>query len=361
MYCPSVGRGSIRRVSTRIRPPTSGTAPGPHPERPPLRTLRIGETGVDPGRRVPYERTGWLAPAASVPQDAASASRQAEVDQDAARLLELGYEQELRRRLGGIDNVAMGFATISPVVGLYAVVLVGTLVAGPAWLWVLPIALAGQCLLLVVYSELSAEFPITGGAYQWGRRLLGGAYGRDRRRGDGSRGNRSGAAARLPRAGLLDPDRDARRGSAVGRLGWRGAAGGAGGGRLGVHRFRRLRRLRRGNQIGGPARSASGLAFATERCGLGDPQRVRRRARPPRSSIGRRGPGCRSGHHGRCRLVRLVVDQAVRGGGADRLPGLRHGGGGSCPARGFFDRPRRGPTRVWLPSAGGPARNPDRR
>lgn len=118
-----------------------------------------------------------MAPAASVPQDAASASRQAEVDQDAARLLELGYEQELRRRLGGIDNVAMGFATISPVVGLYAVVLVGTLVAGPAWLWVLPIALAGQCLLLVVYSELSAEFPITGGAYQWSRRLLGGAYG----------------------------------------------------------------------------------------------------------------------------------------------------------------------------------------
>ena len=71
----------------------------------------------------------------------------------------------------------MGFATISPVVGLYAVVLVGMTVAGPAWLWVLPIALAGQCLLLVVYSELSAEFPITGGPYQWSRRLLGGAYG----------------------------------------------------------------------------------------------------------------------------------------------------------------------------------------
>jgi len=112
-----------------------------------------------------------------VPRDAASPSQHAEVDQDAARLRELGYDQELRRRLGGLDNVAMGFATISPVVGLYAVVLVGTIVAGPAWLWVLPIALAGQCLLLVVYSELSAEFPITGGAYQWSRRLLGGAYG----------------------------------------------------------------------------------------------------------------------------------------------------------------------------------------
>ena len=74
-------------------------------------------------------------------------------------------------------NVAMGFAAISPVVGLYAVVLVGTTVAGPAWVWVLPVALAGQCLLIAVYAELASEFPIAGGAYQWSRRLMGGAYG----------------------------------------------------------------------------------------------------------------------------------------------------------------------------------------
>jgi amino acid transporter len=79
--------------------------------------------------------------------------------------------------MSGLDNVAMGFATISPAVGLYAVALVGLTVAGPAWLWVLPVALAGQCMLLSVYSELSAEFPITGGPYQWTRRLLGPAYG----------------------------------------------------------------------------------------------------------------------------------------------------------------------------------------
>ncbi len=75
------------------------------------------------------------------------------------------------------DNVAMGFAAISPVVGLYAVVLVGTTVAGPAWVWVLPVALAGQCLLLAVYAELASEFPVAGGAYQWSRRLIGGGYG----------------------------------------------------------------------------------------------------------------------------------------------------------------------------------------
>jgi amino acid transporter len=106
-----------------------------------------------------------------------SAAARAELDADAARLRELGYRQQLDRRLRTVDNAAIGFAAISPVVGLYAVVLVGTLVAGPAWVWVLPVALAGQCLLLAVYSELASEFPIAGGAYQWTRRLIGGAYG----------------------------------------------------------------------------------------------------------------------------------------------------------------------------------------
>src|SRR3954454_21163851 len=99
------------------------------------------------------------------------------VDADAARLRELGYTQQLERSLHIFDNVALGFAGISPIVGLYAVVLVGMLVAGPAWIWVLPVALFGQCLLLAVYAELASEFPIAGGAYQWSRRLLGGSYG----------------------------------------------------------------------------------------------------------------------------------------------------------------------------------------
>ena len=35
----------------------------------------------------------------------------------------------------------------------------------------------GQCLLLVVYSELAAEYPLANGIYQWSRRLLGPSYG----------------------------------------------------------------------------------------------------------------------------------------------------------------------------------------
>ena len=100
-----------------------------------------------------------------------------EAPRDAERLRELGYEQELRRGLRFFDSIAIGFATISPVVGIYAVAFVGMTVAGGAWLWMLPVALAGQCLLLVLYSELAADFPIANAAYQWSRRLLGPRYG----------------------------------------------------------------------------------------------------------------------------------------------------------------------------------------
>src|SRR5919108_4606934 len=103
--------------------------------------------------------------------DEADARRR--LDADAALLRKLGYEQELKRGLAAFDNVAIGFATISPVVGLYGVVLVGMVVAGPAWVWALPVALAGQCLFLAVYAELASEFPIANGAYQWSRRLVG--------------------------------------------------------------------------------------------------------------------------------------------------------------------------------------------
>jgi amino acid transporter len=99
------------------------------------------------------------------------------VDADVARLRELGYEQELKRGLRTFENVAIGFATISPVVALYGVAAVGMALAGAAWVWVLPVALAGQCLVLVVYAELASEFPVANASYQWSRRLIGPAYG----------------------------------------------------------------------------------------------------------------------------------------------------------------------------------------
>ncbi|MEU3778769.1 APC family permease [Streptomyces sp. NPDC032472] len=108
--------------------------------------------------------------AADGPADAAT-------DTDAARLRDLGYRQELRRSLGILGNISMGFAVVSPVVALYAVSMVGTTVAGPLWVWALPLVLAGQCLVVNVYAELTSQWPLAGGPYQWGRRLLGPAFG----------------------------------------------------------------------------------------------------------------------------------------------------------------------------------------
>ena len=109
--------------------------------------------------------------------DTAAAPTDASADTDAGRLQELGYRQELRRALHLLDNTAVGFATISPVVGLYAVAFVAATLVGPAWVWVLPVAVAGQSLLLALYTELAAEFPLANGAYQWSRRVAGPAYG----------------------------------------------------------------------------------------------------------------------------------------------------------------------------------------
>ncbi|MEZ0089427.1 APC family permease [Streptacidiphilus sp. EB129] len=90
---------------------------------------------------------------------------------DAARLEALGYRQELRRSLNILGNISMGFAVVSPVVGLYAVAQVGMGIAGTAWVWALPICLLGQALVVCVYSELASQWPLAGGAYQWSRRL----------------------------------------------------------------------------------------------------------------------------------------------------------------------------------------------
>ncbi|MFJ8623934.1 APC family permease [Kitasatospora sp. NPDC093550] len=91
-------------------------------------------------------------------------------------LAALGYRQELRRSLSVLGNISMGFAVVSPVVGLYAAVQVGMSVAGGAWVWALPLCLLAQCLVVAVYAELASQWPLAGGAYQWGRRLANPAF-----------------------------------------------------------------------------------------------------------------------------------------------------------------------------------------
>ena len=65
--------------------------------------------------------------------------------EDDGLLTEFGYRQELPRVLRFWTNWALGFAFISPIVGLYTVVALGAQTAGPAWVWVLPIVWSASC------------------------------------------------------------------------------------------------------------------------------------------------------------------------------------------------------------------------
>lgn len=80
---------------------------------------------------------------------------------------------KLDRSLSIWNNFTFGFAVVSPVVGLYAIIGVQTVVTGGGWFAALVICLMMQILVATVYAELSSQFPIAGGAYKWARQLGG--------------------------------------------------------------------------------------------------------------------------------------------------------------------------------------------
>jgi amino acid transporter len=80
---------------------------------------------------------------------------------------------KLHRSMGVWHNFTLGFAVVSPVVGLYAIIGVQTTVTGGGWFAALAICLVMQLLVATVYAELSSQFPIAGGAYKWSRQLGG--------------------------------------------------------------------------------------------------------------------------------------------------------------------------------------------
>ena len=96
---------------------------------------------------------------------------------DEQQLASFGYKQELDRSLRFWTTWAIGFAFISPIVGLYTLVALGATTAGPPWVWTIPIAVVGQLLVAMVYAQLAVRWPIAGGIYQWSRRLIGPKYG----------------------------------------------------------------------------------------------------------------------------------------------------------------------------------------
>jgi amino acid transporter len=81
--------------------------------------------------------------------------------------------ETLHRSLTLWNSLTIGFATVSPVAGLYAIIGVQTVVTGGGWFPALALCLVMQLFVATVYAELSSQIPIAGGAYKWARQLGG--------------------------------------------------------------------------------------------------------------------------------------------------------------------------------------------
>lgn len=99
------------------------------------------------------------------------------LDEDSARLAELGYKSDFKRDMSMWQNFALGFTYLSPVVGIYTVFAFALQAGGPAVIWSLLIVGFGQFLVVLVFGETVAQFPVAGGVYPWARRLWGKRYG----------------------------------------------------------------------------------------------------------------------------------------------------------------------------------------
>ena len=86
--------------------------------------------------------------------------------------------ETLNRSLSLWNSLTIGFATVSPVAGLYAIIGVQTVVTGGGWFGALALCLVMQMLVATVYAELSSQIPIAGGAYKWARQLGGATTGK---------------------------------------------------------------------------------------------------------------------------------------------------------------------------------------
>jgi amino acid transporter len=92
---------------------------------------------------------------------------------DGDYLRQLGVEPRFKRALGFLTGSLFAVAFQGPTTG--ALLITGSTLAigGPAFIWAIPIIFVLQLLLAVTWAELSSHYPLTGGIYQWARRLGG--------------------------------------------------------------------------------------------------------------------------------------------------------------------------------------------
>jgi len=98
-------------------------------------------------------------------------ARESSTSRDAIDLAGFGYRQRLDRTLGGFSTFAAGFSYLSILTGLPQLFYLGFGAGGPAFFWTWPAVLIGQALVALCFAELAAEYPLSGGVYQWAGRV----------------------------------------------------------------------------------------------------------------------------------------------------------------------------------------------
>jgi amino acid permease (GABA permease) len=96
----------------------------------------------------------------------------AALSQDEQRLHELGYAQELRRRMSGFSNFAVSFTIISILSGCLTLYGFGMNTGGPALIiWGWPIVGIMTLFVGLAMAEVCSSFPTAGGLYYWSAKL----------------------------------------------------------------------------------------------------------------------------------------------------------------------------------------------
>jgi amino acid transporter len=105
-------------------------------------------------------------------QAAGAAGTAGALSADEKLLHELGYAQELRRRMSGFSNFAVSFTIISILSGCLTLYGYGMGTGGPAiivWGW--PIVGVMTLMVGLAMAEVCSSFPTAGGLYYWSAKL----------------------------------------------------------------------------------------------------------------------------------------------------------------------------------------------
>ena len=69
------------------------------------------------------------------------------------------------------SSFAAGFSYISILTGVFQMFYLGFAAGGPAFVWTWPVVFLGQFSVALGFAELAAHYPLSGGVYQWSKRI----------------------------------------------------------------------------------------------------------------------------------------------------------------------------------------------